>query len=61
MKVGDLVEPYASSFGIEKQLMVVVGFNKSGEGGKHYVHVLLPDGTIEVFLSESLVVVNESR
>tara|TARA_A100001515_G_scaffold73177_1_gene58170 strand:+ start:559 stop:735 length:177 start_codon:yes stop_codon:yes gene_type:complete len=56
MKVGDLVV-ISEPGGIQKQGLVV-GFNKKGEGGKDYVHVMV-EGTINVFLSFNVEVINE--
>lgn len=55
MNVGDLVRCGPSwSEGI------VVGFNEKGEGGKDYVHVLV-DGSVGVYLSFGVEVVDEGR
>ena len=55
MKVGDLVRCGPSwSEGI------IVGFNKKGEGGKDYVHILV-DGSVGVYLSFGVEVVDEGR
>ena len=56
MKVGYLVV-ISEPGGIQKQGLVV-GFNKKGEGGKDYVHVMV-EGTINVFLSFNVEVINE--
>lgn len=63
MKLGDLVRPY--SFSPDKEdnsfrntVGVIVGFNKKGEGGRDYVHVLQPDGNIEIFLWTNLEVID---
>ena len=52
MKIGDLVVCYSkSSSDITKPSPgIVVGFNKKGEGGKDFVHILV-NGTIGVYLS----------
>lgn len=57
MKIGDLVQSYTHS----GPTGIIIGFNEKGEGGKDYVHVFEPDGTIGVFLAASLMVVDESR
>ena len=45
MKVGDLVTCHRFGRG------VVVGFNKPGEGGKDFIHVLCETGEVIVFMS----------
>tara|TARA_Y100001973_G_C5177828_1_gene323115 strand:+ start:1078 stop:1260 length:183 start_codon:yes stop_codon:yes gene_type:complete len=58
IQVGDLVVISATDNRPEKQGLVV-GFNKKGEGGKDYVHVLV-DGTVEVFLRFVVDIINEA-
>jgi len=58
MKIGDIVQAYSTALS-EMPIGIVVGFNKKGEGGQDYVHVLTNCGEVEVFLSEVLVVVDK--
>ena len=71
MKFGDIVQPAlkdtgwywsgGDEFGIKQQSGIIVGFNKKGEGGQDYVHVLKPDGMIEVFIAAALVVIQSKN
>ena len=45
LKLGDLVE-----FTLTGEVGTVVGFNKKGEGGKEFVHVLI-EGEVRIALS----------
>jgi len=62
MKIGDLVWGYQQLPGpsIQKVQGLVVGFNKKGEGGKEYVHVLT-EGIVNIYMRHNLEVVSESR
>ena len=60
MKIGDLVTVYPSFVGGVETTGVIVGFNKKGEGGKDFVHVLC-EGKIVIFLSFDIRVMNETR
>ena len=65
MKIGDLVKCYSGIFSQLNPVSysatgVIVGFNKKGEGGKDFVHVLV-GGKIVIFLSFDIRVVNEER
>jgi hypothetical protein len=44
MKIGDIVN--WSTRGV---VGIIVGFNKRGEGGKHFVHVLVHDKIVTIF------------
>ena len=59
MKVGDLVIVKESPERPE-QKGVIVGFNKKGEGGKDYVHVLV-EGDVLVFMKFTVEKIIESR
>lgn len=72
MKVGDLVKAWSTVARVKVndktaeslkqfQMGIIVGFNKKGEGGKDFVHVLAEDGTVMMFNSYDIEVVNESR
>lgn len=53
MKLGDLVICYPIPDGDFLQVSthgIIVGFNKKGEGGKDFVHVLT-NGTVNIYLS----------
>ena len=59
MKIGDLVicqrhHPLPPVKG------PIVGFNKKGEGGKEYVHILI-DGKIEVFMRFMVEILNKGN
>jgi hypothetical protein len=66
MKIGDLVEIWTTSSDairrstdkFKEKKGVIVGFNKKGEGGKDYVHVLI-DGEVCVFMKFAIEVINE--
>ena len=60
MKIGDLVKcrPQALSPISVESMGVIVGFNKKGEGGKDFVHVLC-DGHIYVLLSFTVDVIKK--
>ena len=66
MKIGDLVEIWTTSSDairrstdkFKEKKCVIVGFNKKGEGGKDYVHVLI-DGEVCVFMKFAIEVINE--
>ena len=61
MKIGDLVLVHPRFDDGTELTGVIVGFNKKGEGGKDFVHVLC-NGKIEVFMEFDIKVVkNESR
>lgn len=55
MKVGDLVM-CQRLYGHDQSRGLVVGFNKKGEGGKEYVHVLI-DEVIQVFMHYDVEVI----
>lgn len=59
MKKGDLVLICGSLSRVEKK-GVIVGFNKKGEGGKDYVHVLV-DGSISIHMRFAIEVISEGR
>tara|TARA_E500000331_G_scaffold199818_1_gene191924 strand:- start:302 stop:493 length:192 start_codon:yes stop_codon:yes gene_type:complete len=62
MKVGDLVSwwPKSRSENTPTKVQgVIVGFNKKGEGGQDFVHVL-HDGSIVVLMCFDVEVINES-
>ena len=61
MKVGDLVSwwPKSRSENTPTKVQgVIVGFNKKGEGGQDFVHVL-HDGNIVVLMRFDVEVINE--
>lgn len=58
MKPGDIVRVQVG-IGIWRT-GPVVGFNQKGEGGKDFVHILI-DGKVDIFMSYSVEVVNETR
>ncbi|MAI57590.1 MAG: hypothetical protein CML56_01145 [Rhodobacteraceae bacterium] len=66
MKIGDLVEIWTTETELGRlanhQLInpkgVIVGFNKKGDGGKDYVHVLI-DGKVSVFMRFAIEVIND--
>ena len=60
--IGDLVMcwPYGSRDISSIAVGVVVGFNKKGEGGRDFVHVLC-EGTVIIFMSFDIEVIIESR
>ena len=58
IRIGDLVSINATDNQPEKKGLVV-GFNKKGEGGKDYVHVLV-DGTVSIFLRFAVEIINEA-
>ena len=60
--IGDLVMcwPYGSRDMSSIVTGVVVGFNEKGEGGKDFVHVLC-EGTVIIFMSFDIEVINETR
>ena len=62
MKIGDLVFcwPLGPPGMSHKASGVIVGFNKKGEGGKEFVHVLC-EGVVLVFMDFDVEVINESR
>lgn len=61
MKVGDLVLVHSRFDNGFELTGIIVGFNKKGEGGKDFVHVLC-NGRIEVFMEFDIKVVkNKSR
>ena len=62
MKKGDLVRclVYSKISGYEYKTGVIIGFNKKGEGGKEYVHVLCDDN-IRVIPFFNVEVIDEKR
>ena len=60
MKIGDLVScwPAGTRDMSYKTQGVIVGFNKKGEGGKDFVHVLC-EGKIVLFMPFDIEVINE--
>ena len=62
MKVGDLVAcwPRGTPETSEMVKGVIVAFNEKGEGGQDFVHVLC-EGTVMMFMSFDVEVINESR
>jgi hypothetical protein len=61
LKIGDYVGLYASSPSSDTEdspLGVVIGFNETGEGGRHFVHVLT-DAGIEIFSAWNLYVITD--
>ena len=61
MKVGDLVRGHSTVDFAHVEFGIIVGFNKRGEGGKDFVHVLCPDGQVAIFNSFDIEVVREAR
>ncbi len=70
MKVGDLVKAYSTVARVNVRgstaesvkryrIGVIVAFNKKGEGGKEFVHILADDGTVMMFNSFDIEVINE--
>ena len=62
MKIGDLVSwwPKNRSDNTPTRIRgIIIGFNKKGEGGKDFVHVL-HDGNIMVLMSFDVEVINEA-
>lgn len=59
MKVGDLVV-IREGQNHPEQKGVIVGFNKKGEGGKDYIHVLV-EGDVLVFMKFAVEKIIESR
>ena len=57
MKIGDLVMWRRGGTSVKG---IIVGFNKKGEGGKEFIHVLV-DGEIQVFMEFDLEVIGENR
>ena len=56
MKIGDLVVCYPIPDGDFTQVStpgIIVGFNKKGEGGKEFIHVLT-NGTVNIYLSHDV-------
>lgn len=62
MKVGDFVAGYRQMPGpsVERIQGLVVGFNKRGQGGKDYVHVL-SEGKVHIYMRHNLEVISEGR
>ena len=62
MKVGDLVACWPRGTPEVSDMVrgVVVGFNKKGEGGKDFVHILC-EGIVMIFMSFDVEVISESR
>ncbi len=58
MKVGDLVKCYMDGTEASMLTGIIVGFNKKGEGGKDFVHVL-HGGIIHVLMCHNVVIVGE--
>ena len=57
MKVGDIVR-YNTAVSLNVT-GIVIGFNKKGEGGKDYTHILRDNGDIEIRMSHILEVIKE--
>lgn len=68
MKIGNLVKVYSTVARVSIhgqtaesvkhfQVGIIIGFNKKGEGGKQFVHVLVADGTIMMFNSFDVEVI----
>lgn len=58
-KIGDMV--ICKRFVSKPPLRgLVVGYNKKGEGGQDFVHVLI-DGEVSVFMHFDVEVINENR
>lgn len=57
MKIGDVVSyrQRSTTEALPPQRGLVVGFNKKGEGGQDFVHVLI-DGDVVVYMQFDLVV-----
>jgi len=62
MKIGDVVHcwPRGNPEMGNRVNGIIVGFNKKGEGGKDFVHVLC-EGKVLLFMSFDVRVINESR
>ena len=57
MKVGDLVKIINNPLRLKRELSgVIVGFNKKGEGGKDFVHVLI-DGDVQILHAHDVDVI----
>jgi len=61
VKVGDLVIAVSTVDYYEAAPGIIISFNKKGEGGKDFVHVLAADGTIMMFNFFDIEVISESR
>ena len=61
MKLGDLVKAYSTTMHQVCTVGIIVAFNKKGEGGKDFVHILAEDGTIMVFNAFDVEVINANR
>ena len=61
MKIGDLVRTLSPFMLTKNPLGIIVGFNKKGEGGKDFVHILMEDGTVMMFNSFDVKVVNSLK
>ena len=48
MQIGDYVGTWEGISATVRPLGVVISFNGKGEGGKHFVHVMTPNG-VEIF------------
>jgi len=54
MKIGDIVRyNTATSLNVTG---IVIGFNKKGEGGKDFTHILRDNGAVEIRMSHILEV-----
>ncbi len=54
MKIGDIVRyNTATSLNVTG---IVIGFNKKGEGGKDFTHILRDNGVVEIRMSHILEV-----
>lgn len=60
MKIGDIVECQAAFRDQPQAKGLIVGFNKKGEGGKEFVHVLIDD-KIEVFMYFEIRVIEKKE
>ena len=58
MKIGDLVEIFGNYTDERRQVRgIIVSFNKRGEGGKEFVHVLC-EGEVHIFMDFDIKVIN---
>lgn len=60
VKIGDMVVCRTQPNLLPPDHGLIVGFNKKGEGGKDFVHVLI-EGEIQVFMHFNVAVISGKR
>ena len=61
VKVGDLVIAWQWQADAPGDMPgIIIGFNKKGEGGQHYVHVWI-DGAVQVYRFDDLKIIRKSN